>query len=144
MRTYDTFQRMPLVDLEFRFHLDPRFWCGGDEQWSREISRQARDWLYSMPHVVGAAAYKDELFAHLWRDNDRREGADIVRMIIATQGYVDTHRHERDGAVAVSLSFGAGNSTYDVADALKTDQMIRDLQDVLEIVLAQGRLLVIG
>ncbi|MGO8024855.1 hypothetical protein [Rhizobium leguminosarum] len=140
MSTDDTIQRMPLVDLEFRFNLNPRFWHGGDEEWSREISLQARDWLNSMPHVIGSVAYEDELFAYLWRDNDRSHG-DIVRMIIATEAYVDAHRHERDGAIAVNLGFGAGKSTYDIAAALKTDQKIADLQEVLEIVLAQGRLL---
>ncbi|MBY5462049.1 hypothetical protein [Rhizobium leguminosarum] len=139
MSTDDTFQRIPLVDLEFRFNLNPRFWHGGDEEWSREISQRAGNWLYSMPHVIGSLPFKDELFACLWRDNDRSHG-DIVRMIIATEAYLDAHRHERDGASAVTLGFGSGKSTYDVADELKTDQKVADLQKVLEIVLSQGRL----
>ncbi|MBX5111968.1 hypothetical protein HJB51_28985 [Rhizobium lentis] len=135
-------QRMPLVDLEFRFRLDPRFWHGGEEEWSREISLQARNWLNSQPHVIGSVCYQDELFACLWRDPDRSQGVDIVYMCIATETHIKAHKDERDGSIAVTLNLGAGKSMYDVADVLKDDEKIHDLQQVLEMVLAQGRLLV--
>jgi len=142
MSTIDTRQRMPLVDIQFRFRLDPRFWCGGEPEWSREISHQARDWLYSMPHGIGTAPYAEELSIYAWRDNDRSQGADIVYVTIASEEHMDKTAHERDGAIAVSLTLGTGMSTYDIADLLKTDHTMDSLQDVIEVVLAQGRLLV--
>lgn len=135
-------QRMPLVDLEFRFNLPGPIWTGCDEDWVREMSLQARNWLNSQPFIIGSVPYDDELHVSLWRDVDRSQG-DIVYMIIATEAYIDAHRHERKGAIAVNLGLGAGKSTYEVAVMLKTDDYLRKLQDVLEIVLAQGRLRIV-
>lgn len=141
MSTIDT-MRMPLVDHEFRFHLPSPVWTGCDEEWVHKMTLQSRDWLYSQPHVVGSVAYEEELFASLWRDPDRSQG-DIVYMIIASKAYIDAHRDERKGAIAVTLSVGAGKSCYDVAKKLEEAEFLHDLQEVLEIVLAQGRLRII-
>lgn len=135
-------QRMPLVDLEFRFNLPGRIWAGCDEDWVREMSLQACNWLNSQPYAIGSMPYEDELFACLWRDVDRSQG-DIVYMIIATQAHIDDHRHEHKGAIALTLGFGTGKSSYEVAQMLKTDEYVRMLKDVLEIVLAQGRLRIV-
>lgn len=142
MSTIDTL-RMPLVDHEFRFRLPSPVWTGCEEEWIEKMTLQSRDWLYSQPHVVGSVPYKDELFACLWRDPDRSQGVDIVYMIIATEAYIDGHRDERKGAIAVTLSVGAGKSCYDVAKKLETAEFLHDLQEVLDIVLGQGRLRVI-
>lgn len=135
-------QRMPLVDHEFRFRIPGPVWNGCDEEWVHQMTLQSRDWLYSQPHVIGSVPYEDELFACLWRDPDRSRG-DIVYMIIASEAHIDAHRDERKGAIAVTLSVGAGKSCYEVAKKLEEAEFLRDLQEVLEIVLAQGRLRVI-
>lgn len=143
MSDIDTALRMPLVDHEFRFRLFGPVWTGCDEEWIREMTLQSRDWLNSQPHVVGSVPYEDELFACLWRDPDRSQGVDIVYMIIATEAYIDAHRDDRQGAIAVTLSLGAGKSCYDVADKLQTEEYLHDLQEVLDVVLGQGRLRVV-
>jgi hypothetical protein len=144
MSTNDTL-RMPLVDHEFRFRIPGRIWNGCDENWVRQMTTQSLDWLYSQPHVIGTVAYEDELFVCLWRDNDsakRAEGdeRDIVYMIIASNSYIDQHRDDRHGAIAVTLSVGAGKSCYQVAEKLQEAEFIRDMTDCLDIVLGQGRL----
>jgi hypothetical protein len=136
-------KRMPLVDHEFRFRLPSPVWTGCDEEWVEKMTLQSRDWLYSLPHVIGSVPYKEELFACLWRDPDRSQGVDIVYLIIATEAYVDAHRDDRKGAIAVTLSVGAGKSCYQVAEKLESAEFLHDLQEVLDIVLAQGRLRVI-
>ncbi|ASP98433.1 hypothetical protein CN065_14140 [Sinorhizobium meliloti] len=138
----DTRKRMPLVDLQFSFRLDRRFWHGGDPEWSREISLQARDWLCSMPHVIGSAPYTEELSLFIWKDRDNSRGVDLVYLMIASEEHMNKTAHERNGAIGVSLTFGAGMSTYDIADALAKDDVMDSLQEVLELVLAQGRLLI--
>lgn len=133
---------MPLVDHEFRFQLPSPVWTGCEEEWVSEMTLQARNWLNSRPHVIGSVPYEDELFACLWRDPDRSQG-DLVYMIIASKEYMAANRDGRKGAIAVTLSVGAGKSCYEVADKLKTNEFLHDLKEVLEIVLAQGRLRVI-
>lgn len=139
MSTTDTL-RMPLVDHEFRFRLPSPVWTGCDEEWVHQMTLQSRDWLNSQPHVIGTVAYEDELFVCLWRDPDRSKFGDIVYMIIASEGYIDAHRDDRKGAIAVTLSVGAGKSCYQVAEKLEEADFLRDLHEVLDIVLAQGRL----
>ncbi|MEE9983286.1 hypothetical protein [Agrobacterium pusense] len=139
MSTTDN-MRMPLVDHEFRFRIPGRIWDGCDESWVHQMTLQSRDWLYSQPHVVGTVAYEDELFVCLWRDLDRSQGVDIVYMIIANEEFIDAHRDDRKGAIAVTLSVGAGKSCYQVAEKLEETSFLRDLHEVLDIVLAQGRL----
>ncbi|MDX0532976.1 hypothetical protein GOL26_28725 [Sinorhizobium medicae] len=142
MSIIDTRQRMPLVDLQFSFRLDPRFWRGGEQEWSREISLRARDWLCSMPHVIGSAPYEKELSIFVWKDRDNSRGVDLVYVMIASEDHMTETAHERNGAIAVSLILGSGMSTYDIADALAKDDVMDSLQEVLELVLAQGRLLI--
>ena len=143
MSDIDTALRMPLVDHEFRFRLPNPVWAGCDEEWIREMTLQSRDWLNSQPHVVGSVPYEDELFACLWRDPDRSQGVDIVYMIIASEAHIDAHVDDRQRAIAVTLSVGAGKSCYEVAEKLEEEKFLHDLQEVLDIVLAQGRLRVI-
>lgn len=142
MKTTENELRMPLIDNEFVFNLPSPIWSGGDDKWSNEMSLHARNGLNSLPYVEGSVAYEAELYAYLWRDKDRSAG-DRVRMVIATQTYMRAHREERQGAIAVTLGFGSARSAYDVADSLKTTDVMRDLQQVLELVLRQGRLEVI-